>query len=231
MARSRRAPPPPASQHVRCDAMPAAARRRRRQPASSSHAASNHQPQHPFRNKRRSPAPPEPASLRQSPPEPTRPREFPQVPALPDKPTREPVDANVVAAHLGGSWRVRGHIRGEDFDGIRDAPDYNITISPINGTWGTWLLGVRISWMTEAGEDSLEQTLQCVTGGVTVQGGEGEWEGMRATLELGLAATPRLRPLALRCAGATRASKKKSQAKNKGPLLLACEAELPGLGH
>jgi hypothetical protein len=40
--------------------------------------------------------------------------------------------------------------------------------------------------MTEAGEDSLEQTLQCVTGGVTVQGGEGEWEGMRATLELGV---------------------------------------------
>ena len=92
----------------------------------------------------------------------------------------DPVDANVVAALLGGTW-----VRTLDTH-VNEEERYNITISPINGTWGTWLLGVRISWMTEAGEDSLEQTLQCVTGGVTVQGGEGEWEGMRATLELGV---------------------------------------------
>ena len=94
----------------------------------------------------------------------------------------EPVDANVVAALLGGTW-----VRTLDTH-VNEEERYNITISPINGTWGTWLLGVRISWMTAAGEDSLEQTLQCVTGGVTVQGGEGEWEGMRATLELGVSA-------------------------------------------
>ena len=82
----------------------------------------------------------------------------------------DPVDANVVAALLGGTW-VR----------TPDTHVFNITISPINGTWGTWLFGVRISRMTAAGEYSLEQTLQCVTGGVTVQGGEGEWEGMRAS--------------------------------------------------
>ena len=42
----------------------------------------------------------------------------------------EPVDANVVAALLGGTW-----VRTLDTH-VNEEERYNITISPINGTWG-----------------------------------------------------------------------------------------------